>query len=256
MTFVRDVTFSVHEGEVLGLGGMVGSGRTDIARALFGVDRPTAGVIRLNGRAVRFTSPEQAIAQGVALVPENRKADGLFMNFRGPENITVANLRALLYGPFLDLRREARTSREYFAKLSISPLQSASISRRPVAIVVRAIIDQRATAQASNQPSHVRQSAEHDRTPHPQARKRSTQSGYDPVPVDRSNDAVSGSGKHGQVDDPHLLGDLPQALLPGRQLFQATTKGESIGPYAAGADAVDPQDTEIFAQPANQMLTT
>ncbi|MBF8256902.1 MAG: ABC transporter related, partial [Anaerolineales bacterium] len=58
---------------------------------------------------------------GVALVPENRKADGLFMNFRGPENITVANLRALLYGPFLDLRREARTSREYFAKLSISP---------------------------------------------------------------------------------------------------------------------------------------
>ena len=81
---VTEVTFSVHAGEVLGLGGMVGSGRTDIARALFGVDRPTAGVIRLNGRAVRFTSPEQAIANGVALVPENRKADGLFMNFRGP----------------------------------------------------------------------------------------------------------------------------------------------------------------------------
>jgi ABC-type sugar transport system ATPase subunit len=118
---VKEVSFSVHQGEVLGLGGMVGSGRTDIARALFGVDRPTAGVIRLNGRAVRFQSPEQAIANGVALVPENRKADGLFMNFRGPENITVANLRALLYGPFLDLRREARTSWEYFAKLSISP---------------------------------------------------------------------------------------------------------------------------------------
>jgi ABC-type sugar transport system ATPase subunit len=117
---VREVSFSVHEGEVLGLGGMVGSGRTDIARALFGVDRPTAGVIRLNGRAVRFKSPEQAIANGVALVPENRKADGLFMNFRGPENITVANLGALLYGPFLDLRREAGYSREYFAKLSIS----------------------------------------------------------------------------------------------------------------------------------------
>ena len=56
----------------------------------------------------------------MALVPENRKADGLFMNFRGPENITIANLAALLYGPFLDLRREARESREYFGKLSIS----------------------------------------------------------------------------------------------------------------------------------------
>lgn len=117
---VRQVSFSVHAGEVLGLGGMVGSGRTEIARALFGVDRPTAGVIHLNGRAVRFKSPEQAIANGVALVPENRKADGLFMNFRGPENITIANLAALVYGPFLDLGREARTSREYFNKLSIS----------------------------------------------------------------------------------------------------------------------------------------
>jgi ABC-type sugar transport system ATPase subunit len=118
---VREVSFSVHEGEVLGLGGMVGSGRTEIARALFGVDRATGGVIRLNGRTVRFRSPQQAIGHGLALVPENRKADGLFMNFRGPENITVANLRALLYGPLLDLRREARVSREYFSKLSISP---------------------------------------------------------------------------------------------------------------------------------------
>ena len=117
---VRQVSFSVHAGEVLGLGGMVGSGRTEIARALFGVDRPTAGVIRLDGRAVRFKSPKQAIANGVALVPENRKADGLFMNFRGPENITIANLAALLYGPLLDLRREARYSKEYFGKLSIS----------------------------------------------------------------------------------------------------------------------------------------
>jgi ribose transport system ATP-binding protein len=117
---VRDVSFSIHAGEVLGLGGMVGSGRTDIARALFGVDRPTAGVVRLDGRPVRFRSPQEAILQGVALVPENRKADGLFMNLRGPENITIANLTALLYGPFLDLPREGRFSREFFSKLSIS----------------------------------------------------------------------------------------------------------------------------------------
>lgn len=117
---VRDVSFTVRAGEVVGLGGMVGSGRTEIARALFGVEPPTAGTIRLDGRQVRFRSPTEAIRHGIALVPENRKADGLFMNFRGPENITIANLAALLYGPFLDLRREMRFSQDFFKKLSIS----------------------------------------------------------------------------------------------------------------------------------------
>ena len=118
---VNGVSFTVNEGEVLGLGGMVGSGRTEIARALFGVDQPTAGTIKLNGRPVHFTSPEQAIAAGVALLPENRKADGLFFNFQGPQNITIARLTALLSGPFLNLRRETQYSLEYFDKLRISP---------------------------------------------------------------------------------------------------------------------------------------
>ena len=117
---VNGVSFAVNEGEVLGLGGMVGSGRTEIARALFGVDRPTAGTIALNGRPVHFSSPEQAIAAGVALLPENRKADGLFFNFQGPQNITIARLAALLSGPFLNLRRETQYSLEYFNKLRIS----------------------------------------------------------------------------------------------------------------------------------------
>jgi ABC-type sugar transport system ATPase subunit len=72
----------------------------------------------ISGR--RCAGSPQAILNGVALVPENRKADGLFMNLRGPENITIANLAALLYGPFLDLQRESRFSREFFTKLSIS----------------------------------------------------------------------------------------------------------------------------------------
>jgi len=67
-----------------------------------------------------IASVREAIRHGVALVPENRKADGLFMNFRGPENITIANLAALLYGPFLDLGREMRFSQDYFKKLAIS----------------------------------------------------------------------------------------------------------------------------------------
>jgi ABC-type sugar transport system ATPase subunit len=117
---VSDVSFSVQVGEVLGLGGMVGSGRTEIARALFGADHLTAGAIRLNGHPVCFRSPREAIAAGVALVPENRKADGLFFNFRGPQNITIARLSALLSGPFLNLRREERVGLEYFERLRIS----------------------------------------------------------------------------------------------------------------------------------------
>jgi ribose transport system ATP-binding protein len=117
---IEDISFSIHAGEVLGLGGMVGSGRTEIARALFGVDAPTAGTIRLNGKLLHFASPRHAIRAGVALVPENRKADGLFFNFQGPQNITIADLAALLFGPFLDLGREAKVSLDYFIKLDIS----------------------------------------------------------------------------------------------------------------------------------------
>ncbi len=117
---VNGASFTVNVGEVLGLGGMVGSGRTEIARALFGVDRPVAGTIKLNGRPVRFKSPEEAIGAGVALLPENRKADGLFFNFPGPQNITIARLSALLVGPFMNLRREMQYSAEYVNKLRIS----------------------------------------------------------------------------------------------------------------------------------------
>jgi ribose transport system ATP-binding protein len=118
---VNNVSFTIHRGEVLGLGGMVGSGRTEIARALFGVDRPTSGEIILHGRAVRFASPVQAIAAGVGMIPENRKSDGLFFNFEAPRNITISRLQALLSGLFLSLGREISIARDYVRKLSVTP---------------------------------------------------------------------------------------------------------------------------------------
>ena len=118
---VNDVSFTVNVGEVLGLGGMVGSGRTEIARALFGLDKHTSGTVRLFGQRVRFSSPSNAIANGVGLVPENRKADGLFFNFEAPPNITSSRLRALLTGIFLDPSKEQRVGQEYIQKLRITP---------------------------------------------------------------------------------------------------------------------------------------
>jgi len=118
---VIDASFTVHRGEVLGLGGVLGSGRTEIARALFGTDRITAGELLLHGDAVRFEREIDAIDAGIALVPENRKVDGLFFNFRAGGNISAAALPRLVRAGLLDLRAERTATRELVRELEISP---------------------------------------------------------------------------------------------------------------------------------------
>jgi ribose transport system ATP-binding protein len=118
---VNGVSFTVYRGEVFGLGGVIGSGRTEIARALFGVDPVTGGTIRLDGTPVHLTSPADAIAVGVALIPENRKLDGLFWNFTGIRNITVSRLAALLRGLLMSLRREQELGQTFIGQLRIDP---------------------------------------------------------------------------------------------------------------------------------------
>jgi ABC-type sugar transport system ATPase subunit len=118
---VHGVSFSVRRGEVLGLWGMLGSGRSAIARALFGVDPLTGGEIRLHGRALRIHSPSDAIAAGIALLTENRKTDGLFFNFTGTENITAANLGDFDHGLWLDVGREHEVSRRLIQRLQVTP---------------------------------------------------------------------------------------------------------------------------------------
>jgi ribose transport system ATP-binding protein len=118
---VTDVSFDVRRGEVLGLGGVLGSGRTELARALFGVDRLTAGEIVWQGRTRTFRSPKDAVAAGLALVPENRKFDGLFFNFAGFPNITAAGLDRLGRHGLIDLAREAEHGRGLVKDLEITP---------------------------------------------------------------------------------------------------------------------------------------
>jgi ABC-type sugar transport system ATPase subunit len=118
---VENVTFDVRRGEVLGLGGVLGSGRTEIARALFGVDRIESGEVRWRGRRVAFANPAEAIRAGFALVPENRKFDGLFFNFTGPPNLTAAALDKLGGFGRLFPGREARESRRLIADLAVTP---------------------------------------------------------------------------------------------------------------------------------------
>ena len=115
------VSFTLYRGEVLGLGGVVGSGRTAIGRALAGVDPVVSGTLVLNGHPMAFRSPADAIAAGIALIPENRKSDGLFRNFTGVGNITISRLPALLRGPLMSLQREQDLGRTFIQKLRIDP---------------------------------------------------------------------------------------------------------------------------------------
>ncbi|HET6161909.1 MAG TPA: sugar ABC transporter ATP-binding protein [Dongiaceae bacterium] len=118
---VIDASFVLHRGEVLGLGGVLGCGRTKIAHALFGIDPMTGGRLRIRGREVRFAAPSDAIRAGIVLLTEDRKAEGLFANFDGTRNITIANLKGLLRGFRLDLAAEAQISRDLIGRLHISP---------------------------------------------------------------------------------------------------------------------------------------
>ena len=117
---VSEASFTLHKGEVLGLGGVLGSGRTEIARAIFGTDSLTAGELRLNGEPVRFRREIDAIQSGLALVPENRKFDGLFFNFRASGNITAASLGGLSRFGVLNLQAEERATRDLIRDLEIS----------------------------------------------------------------------------------------------------------------------------------------
>jgi len=91
VTDLLGVSFRVHKGEVLGWFGLVGAGRTEVARALFGID-PARGGIRIEGRDVVITGPQEAIAQGIGLVPEDRKLQGLILKLEIGHNISLASL--------------------------------------------------------------------------------------------------------------------------------------------------------------------
>ena len=103
-TRVRDVSFSLHAGEILGLAGLMGSGRTELARCLFGIDALTAGEIRVRGRTVALSSPRNAISTGIALIPEDRRAQGLVLEHSVRSNLLLPLLGKISRGPLVNDR--------------------------------------------------------------------------------------------------------------------------------------------------------
>ena len=124
------LTFTVHAGEIVGLAGLVGAGRTELLQSIFGIDPPLSGQISVAGRIIRPRTPRDAIRAGMALVPENRKASGLIQELTVRENISLAalhqNRRA---GGFLNSAFERKVADEMIARLSISTTSAAQLTR-------------------------------------------------------------------------------------------------------------------------------
>jgi ABC-type sugar transport system ATPase subunit len=117
--YVRDVSFNIRKGEIVGLAGLVGAGRTEVARALFGADPVTGGEIVLDGKAVAFKSPREAIADGVALCPEDRKEEGLVMFRSIKDNIAMPVINKLCNWIFMDRKEVAALAEKAVAKYDI-----------------------------------------------------------------------------------------------------------------------------------------
>jgi ribose transport system ATP-binding protein len=113
------VSFDLRYGEILGVAGLVGSGRTEILRSLFGVDPVATGRIFRDGREVRFRGPKDAIACGIGFVTEDRKDEGLILQMPIEANISLANLRDIARRWLIDFRRERRQAREGAERLAL-----------------------------------------------------------------------------------------------------------------------------------------
>ena len=103
---VQDVSFELHKGEILGFSGLMGAGRTETARALFGADPKESGDIYVNGKKVNIRSPKDAVALGIGYLSEDRKRYGIIVDKSVAENSTMANLRNFVKGIFINKKEE------------------------------------------------------------------------------------------------------------------------------------------------------
>jgi ribose transport system ATP-binding protein len=116
---LHGVSFSVRHGEIVGIAGLVGSKRTETARAIFGADPVDSGRIYLHGKLVKVGTPADAIAHRIALVPEDRKRHGIFASLSVWENVVISALRQFSRKGILDLRREKQRAQEFVSSLRI-----------------------------------------------------------------------------------------------------------------------------------------
>ena len=125
---LKDISFSLRAGEIAGMAGLVGAGRTELCRAIFGLDAMDSGEVQIEGRAVRIRNPREAVRSGLALIPEDRQKTGLATALPIAANVTMASLDRVSRFGLLDLAAEKRVAGEFGQRLRIrmeSPRQLA-----------------------------------------------------------------------------------------------------------------------------------
>ncbi len=112
-------SFKLHRGEILGVAGLVGAGRTELARLIYGADKKLSGKIVLNGKETEIHSPKDALSAGIGLIPEDRKVQGCFLNNTIEWNIAISNIRRLTSGGLIDNGKIKDSAKKFKEKLNI-----------------------------------------------------------------------------------------------------------------------------------------
>ncbi|MBP8964290.1 MAG: sugar ABC transporter ATP-binding protein, partial [Flexilinea sp.] len=116
---VRDVSFTVREGEILGIAGLMGAGRTETVRAIFGADKKDSGQLILNGQEIRIDKPQEAIETGIFCVPEDRKRDGLCISMPVYQNATLPNMEKVTHRGIVNTKKEIMIAENMVKQLTI-----------------------------------------------------------------------------------------------------------------------------------------
>ena len=115
----EDCSFELKKGEILGVAGLVGAGRTELMRVIFGADKKLSGTVEINGKPVNIRQPEDAIKAGMGLIPEDRKMQGCFLNQTIEWNISMGNIRSLTTGRLVDEKKITKAAEQYRETLNI-----------------------------------------------------------------------------------------------------------------------------------------
>jgi ribose transport system ATP-binding protein len=119
----HEIDLTLRRGEILGLAGLIGAGRTELACGIFGVDRPIGGTIKVNGKPIKISEPRDAINHGIYLAPEDRKRTGLHLDFTLTENISLPDLKRYAHGMLISGADEAKNAELQRRRLNIKAFQ-------------------------------------------------------------------------------------------------------------------------------------
>lgn len=129
-TKYRDVSFDVRGGEIVGVTGLIGAGKTEIARTIFGIDRCTSGKIYINEKEVQIGSPKEAQKHGIALVPEDRKMHGVITKLKACDNIVLPSLDKYKNRlNYISIKKEKESVRRYMKEVDVRPQEPDKLAQ-------------------------------------------------------------------------------------------------------------------------------